>query len=164
MRGALRVASVLSRFNLFYWGLSVAIGVFGALTKLNALNLLVTVIFASFPLHAYAALQLHRSIRQPEIQLSHQTPAGIRFVGFIALCLGVLLLLLAAGMLAYTQELVQLFRDRKTEFDGLGTWTVPMMRQLAGVVLLFGLITVVNVILNFRLLRWYYLVHKSDAP
>ena len=164
MKGALRAASALSRFNLFYWGISVAIGAFRALTNFNSPNLLVTVILASFPLHAYAALQLHRSIRQPEVKLSHNTPAGIRFVGFIALCLGVLFLLAGAAFLGYAPEVVQFAKERKMELEGIGPWTVTLARQIGGILLVFGLIAVVNVVLNFRLLRWYYLVHKSDAP
>ena len=35
---------------------------------------------------------------------------------------------------------------------------------IAGAALLIlGLLVAINVVLNLRLLRWYYLVHKSDA-
>jgi len=164
MKGALRVASALSRFNLFYWGLTVVTSLYGSIKAFNPMNVTVTVIIASFPLHAYAALQLHRSIRHPELPLSHNSPTGIRFVGSIVLCLGALFLLVGAGFIGYTRELVDFAKERKMEVEGLGPWTERLAREIGGILIVFGLIAVVNVILNFRLLRWYYLVHKSDAP
>jgi hypothetical protein len=41
--------------------------------------------------------------------------------------------------------------------------TLQLLRQLGSLCLVLGLVSAVNVILNLRLLRWYYLVHQSDA-
>ncbi|HEY1214512.1 MAG TPA: hypothetical protein VGE93_12835 [Bryobacteraceae bacterium] len=165
MKGALRAANVLSWFNLFYWGIPLAMGLLSSLSAFNPLVLVVFVLLCCIPLHAYAALQLHKSIRRPEIKLSHQTPAGIRFVGLIAMLFGVLMILFGVGLLRYAPDVLKMLQEQKADFEstGMGTMTVAKLRQIGIGCLVPGSITVVNVILNLRLLRWYYLVHQSDA-
>ena len=165
MKGTLRVANVLSWFNLFYWGIPLAMGILSTLTSFNAAVLVAFVLLCCIPLHAYAALQLHKSIRIPTIKLSHNTPAGIRFVGLVALLFGALMILFGIGLLRYAPEVFKMLQEQKADFEstGMGTLTVAKLRQIGVGCLVPGLIAAVNVILNLRLLRWYYLVHQSDA-
>jgi hypothetical protein len=164
MKNTLKVANILSWFNLFFWGVPLLINLLKALTSFNPLVLGLLVLFASIPLHSYAALQLHKSIRKPEVKLSHNTPAGIRFVGLIALFFGIIFLLYGIALLRNAPELLSLFKEQMPdykEFDAM--MTVPNLRRIGAVVLVLGFVTIINVILNLRLLRWYYLVRQSDV-
>jgi hypothetical protein len=164
MRTALRFASAFSWFNLFFWGIPLLMDLLRALGQFNVPMLVFLVLFVSIPLNSYAALQLHRSIRNPNVKLSHHTPAGIRFVGLIALFFGALFVLAGGIILKAAPQLAQFIRENKYEQEMLGSLTVDQLRLLGGFFGVLGLIAVVNVILNFRLLRWYYLVKQSDAP
>src|SRR5262249_51515427 len=124
------------------------------------------ILFGAIPLNCYAALQLHKSIRQPAVKLSHQTPAGIRFVGFVAMFFGILTVSDAVTALVHPAQLTESFQQIYSNSNVKDTPAISpaMARNVSIVLLLLGLSVVVNVQLNFRLLRWYYLVHKSDAP
>jgi hypothetical protein len=114
MKKSLKVANILSWFSLFYWGVPLVMYILRSLSAFNPAVIAMAVILGSIPLHSYAALQLHKSIRRPEIKLSHNTPAGIRFVGLIALCIGVILVLFGLIVLSYAPQLVQVFKEQKT--------------------------------------------------
>ncbi|HEY4109520.1 hypothetical protein [Puia sp.] len=163
MTRSLKVASVLSWISLLFWGLNVISGILGSLTAFNPLILVMLVILASIPLHSYAAIQLHKSIRRPEIKLSHQTPSGIRFVGLVALMIGFLFLLGGMIMSKNAAEMLATAREQGFMKEMYDRITVDDLRRYGYLAMVLGLITVVNVILNLRLLRWYYLVHQSDA-
>lgn len=165
MRTVLKVASTLSWFNLVFWGMITLLCLLMTLV-MGPVVLVPAVLLCAIPLNSYAALQLHKSIRQPVVKLSNQTPAGIRFVGFVALFCG--LLLCADGIVAalHPDSVVEAMRQSYSQMGvkepaGL---TPALGRKWAIIVLILGLGVVVNVMLNFRLLRWYYLVHQSDAP
>src|ERR1700760_4929347 len=85
MKTSLRLATILTWFNLLLWGPIVLLLALAALVTHYIPILIVPVLFSSIPLNCYAALQLQKSIRRPVIRLSSQTPTGIRFVGFVAL-------------------------------------------------------------------------------
>lgn len=164
MKNTLKVANILSWFNLFFWGVPLLINLFKALSSLNPVILGALVLFGSIPLHSYAALQLHKSIRKPEVKLSHNTPAGIRFVGLIALFFGFFFLLCGTVFIRSAPTLLNLFKEQMTDFkDAYSGMTVSDLRRVGFIVLGLGLIAIINVILNLRLLRWYYLVRQSDV-
>jgi hypothetical protein len=163
MKTAMRIASVLSWINLLFWGLNVGSALLGSLASFNPLILVMLVLVASIPLHSYAALQLHKSIRRPEIKLSHNTPAGIRFVGIVALLFGFLFFLCGLSMFKNAPEMLSALREQGFMKEMYAAITVEMLRRYGILAGMLGLITIVNVILNMRLLRWYYLVHQSDA-
>src|ERR1700733_11087450 len=108
MKTTLKVSTVLSWFNLVVWGLFALMGILGAFAAGNLSFLLVTFLTGVTVLHSYASLKLHKSIRQPNVPLSDQTPSGIRFIGFIALFLG--LMYFGAGIifLQNTPDLVKM--------------------------------------------------------
>ncbi|HXB96390.1 MAG TPA: hypothetical protein VNU70_14560 [Puia sp.] len=165
MKNTLLIARILTWFNLIFWGGFLALSLLGALL-LGAIPVVVLAfLLCAIPLHCYAGLLLQRSIRFPNVKLSNQTPVGIRFVGLVALFYGISLLF----------NCVVILRDPKTVLD-LVKEGMPNIKQvtdaqllvwihqfgIAGIVL--GLAIVINVVLNTRLLRWYYLVKQSDAP
>ena len=174
MKTALTTATILSWFNIIFWGL---IGAFAVIASLAAFNLPVlasAVLLSSVPLNSYAALKLQASIRNPKLPLSHQTPVGIRFVGFMALFFG--MMWISKGVVlfnngsetqaAINEQLGQISKlfQQFPSFAEFKNIREPDIAHLSGIFsLILGLCVVVNVVLNLRLLRWYYLVRKSDV-
>jgi hypothetical protein len=163
MKISLKVASVLTWFNLLWWGLNLITSLPRAFAT-GLPMLLFVVVLASIPLNCYAALQLHKSIRRPSVKLGSQVPVGIRFVGMAAQICGIGLVLLGFFFLLYTTQLLAIIKDPGVRTEGIQEFLNPRgIRLIGGFFLFLGLCVVINVILNFRLLRWYYLVRQSDA-
>ena len=162
MKGALKVASALTWFNLVIWGFVTVVALLATLVT-GPVALVIAVFISAIPLNCYAALQLHKSIRRPVVKLSHQTPVGIRFIGYVSLFYGLTMVSSELSNLQNPGRTLQLMKDSFTGWKSLEVMTVSMIRVSAVVGLILGLAVVVNVVLNIRLLRWYYLVHQSDA-
>ena len=165
MKISLKVASVLTWFNLIWWGLNLITGLPRAF-EMGPSTLVIIVVLVSIPLNCYAALQLHKSIRHPSVKLSSQVPVGIRFVGLAAQFCGIALTILGLFFLLYTTQLLAILKDQGAGAgaEGIKEFLNPRgIRSIGGFFLFLGLCIVVNVVLNFRLLRWYYLVRQSDA-
>jgi hypothetical protein len=161
MKTVLKVSSVLTWFNLIVWGFIATMGILAAMMAGNMYVLLIAVLMSAVVLHSYAALKLHKSVRRSNVPLSDQTPVGIRFVGFIALFLGILYVVDGIGLLQNTQDIVKLTAPQlPPEFKNVNL--TKLFQGFAVFSLLAGLSISVNVFLNFRLLRWYYLVKQSD--
>jgi hypothetical protein len=155
MKKALKIASVLTWFNLIFWGLLVCFGLLGALLMGQMPLLAGIVLLSAIPLNCFAALKLHTSIRYSAVPLNRQTPVGIRFVGLMALFFGITDIFTGVSIVAQVPEEQRVFytamaRKAFVEFMGVAT-------------LVLGLLVVINVVLNLRLLRWYYLVNRSDV-
>jgi hypothetical protein len=169
MKTILTIASVLTWFNLIFWGATITFGVLGMLVMGQATIFAAGfVLLASIPLNCFAALKLQTSIRHPNIPLSHQTPAGIRFVGLMALFFGFLMLFKGAAALADPKPAVEVYKQMLDQMpkplpEGAAGLGMVFAHCLAVGMLALGLLVAVNVVLNLRLLRWYYLVRKSDA-
>jgi len=170
MKITLKVATILSWFNLIFWGLINGLLLLGALSTMNMPALLIAVLMSAIPLNCYAALKLHRSIRNPLIPLNQQTPMGIRFVGFIALFFGVNSIGDGFALIKNPREFLDFLKDFYTKqapeiaqmpaFKSIG---LADMRTAGVICLILGLCMAVNVVLNLRLLRWYLLLRKNDA-
>lgn len=170
MKTTLKVATILSWFNLIFWGLINGLLLLGALSTMNMPGLLIAVLMSAIPLNCYAALKLHRSIRNPLIPLNQQTPMGVRFVGFIALFFGVNSIGDGFALIKNPREFLDFLKDFYTKqapeiaqmpaFKSIG---LADMRTAGVICLILGLCMAVNVVLNLRLLRWYLLLRKNDA-
>ena len=170
MKTTLKVATILSWFNLIFWGLINGLLLLGALSTMNMPGLLIAVLMSAIPLNCYAALKLHRSIRNPSIPLNQQTPTGVRFVGFIALFFGVNSIGDGFALIKNPREFLDFLKDFYTKqapeiaqmpaFKSIG---LADMRTAGVICLILGLCMAVNVVLNLRLLRWYLLLRKNDA-
>jgi len=160
MKTVLKIAAVLSWINLIVWGLFVVILVLSALSFHSMAFVIFAFFLSAIVLHNYAALQLQKSIRNPAIKLSNHTPTGLRFVGFIALFLGVCYLANGFALLQDPQGWLKSMQTQAPEF--FKTLSVSAIREGGAIALVLGLCIAVNVLLNFRLLRWYYLVKQSD--
>ena len=71
MKTILRIASVLTWFNIVFWGMIVAFGLLGAFLLGQMAYVVGLVLLSAIPLNCYAALKLHTSIRYPNVPLSH---------------------------------------------------------------------------------------------
>ena len=161
MKTALKVATILSWFNLIWWGVNL-VGSLSTIGKMGSFMIVFLVVMASIPLNAYASLQLHKSIRHPSIKLSSQTPVGIRFVGLVAEIIGIILFLVGLVVLLNPQQILTAIKGSQDSAFSDQLATIKAIRLLGGFFVFLGLSVSVNVILNFRLLRWYFLVNQSD--
>ncbi len=165
MRTAQIIGRILAWINLIFWGIPIVSFLLGALASVNLPYLVPVVLLASVPLHSYAALQLQKSLRNPQIKLSQQTPAGIRFVGLIALFIGILLAFTGAAAMGVAKEMLPQFKEQMGQFKqfDVSAMTVGDLRAIAALYLFLGLAVVASVLIHLRLLRWYYLVKQSDV-
>ena|ERR1700744_3312692 len=170
MKTTLKIASVLTWFNLVFWGLITGVMLLAVLSSLYIPFLIVPVLMSAIPLNCYASLSLHRSIRRPNLPLSSQAPVGIRFVGFIALFFGISgffsgleIVGSAKDVLVSVREQFAQMKDMPQVQEQYKNLNVTDVRNMGISALILGAFIVVNVVLNLRLLRWYYLVKKSDV-
>ena len=165
MKNVLKAASILTWFNLIIWGLFIVLMALTAFAMQAMPLLFVLVLLSAIPLNCYAALRLQKSIRHPGIRLSSQTPTGIRFVGFVALFFAISFVVNGFTLTGNASSAVKLFKEQMTQVKGadMSFMTVGYFKGLGVAAVFLGLCVGVNVILNFRLLRWYYLVNQSDA-
>ncbi len=170
MRTIFKVATILTWFNLIFWGLINGLLLLGALSAMFMPGLAIAVLISAIPLNCYAALKLHKSIRNPGIPLSQQTPMGGRIVGFIALFFGINSIGEGSALIKNAREFLDFLMDYYTKeapdiakmpaFKSMGVADV----RAAGIIcLILGIFMAVNVVLNLRLLRWYLLLRKKDA-
>ena len=161
MKNALKVSTILSWFNMIVWGISAGLTLLGGVLGGNILLLIVGVLTGVIVLHSYASLQLHKSIRNPAIPLSSQTPVGIRFIGFIALFFGISFFTEGLAMLQNTRELARLMEPQMPpQLKDMDFAKFIRTTGIFGVVT--GLCVSVNVFLGFRLLRWYLFLRDND--
>jgi hypothetical protein len=163
MKTILTIASILTWFNLVFWGALLAFGILICLASMQMLPLASAVLMSAIPLNCFAALKLHTSIRHPNTPLSHQTPAGIRFVGLMALFFGIMFIYSGISFIADPKPAIEAFQQTLSQMPVSQTHAVSglgmayLVRFLAIVWVVLGFLVAVNVILNLRLLRWYYL-------
>ena len=164
MKTALKVSGVLSWINIILWGYTVLDGLLAGLANGSALLLTVTFFLSSIVLHSYAAMKLRKSILHPEIPLGSQTPVGIRLIGMAASFLGVLFVLLGLVMITATEKTLTMVKTQSPGPYGdlYKSITIGQMHQMGVLFLLMGLFVTVNVFINSRLLRWYYVKNQRD--
>lgn len=164
MKNTRVIARILAWFNMIFWGIPIISAILQSFVAPNLPILVMLVLLAAIPLHSYAALQLLKSIRNPEVRLSHNTPVGIRFVGLVALFFGILLTGCGAVILQGAKEMLPLFKEQMSAYKEIdpSMLTVGVLQKYGVFMMLLGLAIIVGVILDLRLLRWYYLVRQSD--
>jgi len=124
------------------------------------LFLIVAFFFSAIPLHSYAAIRFHKSLRNPSLPVKKQTISGLQFMGFVVVFFGVMFLIAGFTLFQRTKEILE---SQQAMFPELkGTFTEKMVRMEGVIAILLSLSLIANVILNMRLLRWYFLVHKDD--
>jgi hypothetical protein len=154
MKNVLKISGILSWFNLIVWGLIVLYVTLNILTVGQLPLLFLPFLLCVIVLHSYAALQLHKSIRDPTKPLSNQTPAGLRFIGVIAAFVGIIFIADGAAITQNPHEILRIMESQVPQVKGLVP--VGVLRASGVFALVSGICVVFNVILNFRLLRWYH--------
>jgi hypothetical protein len=161
MKNALKLSTVLSWFNIIVWGFVAGILILGALSIGNLAFLVIPFLIGFTILHSYASLQLLKSIKNPAIPLSSQTPVGIRFIGFIALFFGVLYIGDGVGLLQNTGDIAKMMQPQLPP-QAKDLNLIKILRAGAIFSLVTGICIAVNVFLSFRLLRWYLFLRDND--
>jgi hypothetical protein len=164
MQKELKVSTILTWFNMIVWALFTGIGLLETLFTGNFFFLIITFMMSVFVLHSYAALQLHKSIKNPAVPLSSQTPVGIRFIGFAALFFGIGFFTQGLAILQNIRELVKLMEPQLTQLppEVKGMDLNKLFRGIGIFSLVTGICIAVNVFLNFRLLRWYLFFRENE--
>ncbi|HEY4209477.1 MAG TPA: hypothetical protein VGM31_21780 [Puia sp.] len=166
MNKILKVATVLTWFNIIFWSFVCLIFLLGILTTGATALLIVLVFFSAIVLHSYACFQLQKTLRHPSIPLKNQTSTGIRFIGFVALFLGLMMVIQGIGTMTNASAVLKQWQDLVKEMQAskemVITPTQSRVRVIGFCSLLVGLFVAVNVNLNFRLLRWYYYLRGNS--
>ena len=146
------ITGILSWINLIVGGLITLFGLIQALMGGGIVAILQLLLIGSVVLHSYAALQLRKSIINPEFHLDSKTPTGIRFIGFLALMLGVGCVFQGVQVIGNTKELIDQVElpEMPKEIN-----VEQMFRGVGYFVLVFGLSVAINVLLNISMLKWY---------
>ena len=146
------ITGILSWINLIIGGLITLFGLIQALMGGGIVAMLQLLLIGSVVLHSYAALQLRKSIMNPDIPLDSKTPTGIRFIGFLALMLGVGCVFQGVQVIGNTKELIDQVElpEMPKEIN-----VENMFRGVGYFVLVFGLSVAINVLLNISMLKWY---------
>jgi len=164
MKSTIKVATILTWFNLIVWGGLLGLMLLLGLAMANMPMIIAVFLFSAIPLHSYAALKLQKSIRHPQVKLSHQTPVGVRFIGFVALFFGICTIANASMIITDPKTMLKSMEAGIAETKGLSESEMARVMQIAsGFFILMGATVILNVIMNLRLLRWYYLVKRSDV-
>jgi len=156
----MQITAVLSWINLVIASILVLSGLIMTQVYSQLLTILTSVVLAgAIILHSYAALQLRKSILHPEIPLSRNTPTGIRFMGLMAFFYAILNAVSGASIIQHSGEYVKQMKIPP------GAEHLPLgeIVQVAGVLsLLFSLTIGLNVLLNLRALRWWYISQRPS--
>ena len=154
MKYSFIISSILSWVNISIAGLFVVTALFSILFLQALPMFLVVIFFGCIVLHSYAAMQLSKSIRNPEIPLGNQTPTGIKLMGYFSLFLAILWFSAFTSVLQHPQDFIKQVQMPKemANFDLAGT-----IRGMSIFMIVFSLSILVNVIINLRMLKWYML-------
>ncbi len=154
MKTEIQISTVLSWINIVIGGMWVFAGLLAVLMMGNMVMLLPVLLIASIVLHSYASLQLIRSLKDPSVPLSTQTPMGIRMVGFLALFFSVSNIISAVTVWQNAGEFVE--KTRETLPEQLKDFDIkPYLRGMVIFLFIFNLGISINVLISMRLLRRY---------
>lgn len=144
----------MSWINIVIGGMWLLAALMGVLMMGNMVMLLPVLLVASIALHSYASLQLIRSVKDPSVPLSTQTPMGIRMVGFVALFFSVTNIIGAVTAWQNAGEFVE--KTRETLPEQLKDFDIkPYLQGMLIFLFVFNISIAVNVLISMRLLRRY---------
>ncbi len=155
MKSALRLTGVLSWINLAIACFFVFFGFMGSMIMGNiGMGLIAVVFFGAIGLHSYAALQLRKSILYG-YELDRKTPGGIQIMGFISMFIAFVSITNGFTLLRHTDEVI---KELEKNFSSQLYQNIDLSVLYMGVgyfVIVFGLLVLINVLINLSLLRWY---------
>ncbi len=159
MKRAITVSNILSWVNLVIGGFLALCSLFFIIALPPLAVLISFVLVGCIVLHSYASLQLRKSILNSAIPLSRQTPVGIRMMGYVSLFFAFMLFTNAIYMLQHTKDLLKQVKIpsqiKESDF-------ISAIHLTAIFILLFTASIIMNVLLNFRLLKWYTIFTQNN--
>lgn len=166
MESQTKLTAFLSWFNLVIASILALFGLIsGLIMRSIPFALMVLLLGGAIILHSYAALQLKKSIDHPEIPLGHQTPIGIRFMGYVALFFAFLTITNSFTALQHTDEIIKRYSELMKQ--GILPANTPRYNMRGTIIgtsiftILFSLTIILNVYLNLRMYRWYQLNSRN---
>jgi hypothetical protein len=158
-----QLSAILSWVNLIIGSVLVVSALFSGLLLIGLANAITPIVmWGSIILHSYAAIQLRKSI-VTSIPLNRQTGIGIRFIGYIAMFIALLWAGSGILLIQHAKELAQQLAKQiqlPPEYKNMDM--SQFSRGMGIFFLLLSLSVITNVMLNFRLLRWYYLSRQEE--
>ncbi|PWU02681.1 MAG: hypothetical protein C5B52_04800 [Bacteroidetes bacterium] len=159
----LGVATVLSWINIVVGGIFLFVQLLGSVMIPDGSAMIVPILLSgAIILHSYASMQLRKSIVNPNIPLSSQTPIGIRFIGFLAMIAGIIFISSSVWSLQNTAEIVKQAKLPDMAQLPKGFKIENFFKFFAVVFILISVSIILNVLLNFSLLRWYLFSKKQE--
>jgi hypothetical protein len=157
MKKVLQLSNILTWFNMIVASFIVMILVFSLITPGSPTLAVITmaVFIASVILHSYAAIQLRKSILQPQHALERNTPVGIKFIGYLVLLIGFLMIVNCISALQNSREILSSF---KMPPEAKNFNIEKIFKGFAIFIGIFGITMVLNVLMNLRLLRAYQMI------
>ncbi len=160
MKKILKLSGILSWINLVAGSLLVIGGIVGTLVSPDIITILLSIVLpGSVILHSSAALQLRKSMVNTNIPLNKQAPAGIRLMGFMALFFAIMSISNGILILQHAPEAAKLI---KLPVQAKGMNIISILRASGVFTLIISACILANVILNFRLLRWYFFYRDDE--
>jgi len=161
MKKLLKTSLILSWVNLLSGCLLILGGIMAFLLTPDIFTIILAIFLpGAVILHSYATIQLRRSIINPGSPLNRQTPVGIRLMGFMALFFGIMSISNAILILQHTKETAKLI---KLPVQAKNMDIIPILRASGIFTLVVGISIVANIVLSFRLLKWYLLQTGSKG-
>jgi len=158
-----QLSAILSWLNLVIGSVLVFSAVVSGLFFIGLANAITPIVmWGSIILHSYAAIQLRKSIIT-SVPLNKQTAVGIRFIGYIAMFIALLWAGSGILLIQHAKELAQQLAKQIQLPPEYKNMDMSKLSRAMGIFFLLLSISVIsNVILNFRLLRWYYLSRQEE--
>jgi hypothetical protein len=161
MKKILKLSGILSWINLVAGSLLVVGGIMGTVLSPDIFTILLSIVLpGSVILHSSAALQLRKSMLNTSIPLNKQAPAGIRLMGFMALFFAIMSISNGILILQHAPEAAKLI---KLPVQVKDMNIIPILRASGVFTLVISVSILANVILNFRLMRWYLFYRDNEA-
>jgi hypothetical protein len=165
MKRLLQISRVLSWFNIVFWSFLILLFLLGILVTGNLPMLIAVFFLTAVILHNYAALQLYKSLWYTNIPLAPRTASGLRFIGFGAMMVGIVISIQCVTILQNIPELVKASQSQMPPqtLEQLKQFDVARIyRIIFGFILISGIAVTANVVVNLRLLRWYYVLQQEE--
>jgi hypothetical protein len=160
MKKILKFSNVLSWINLVAGSLLVLGGLFLLRYSPDGFTILVSVVLpGAVILHSYVAFQLRKSILNSAIPLTKQAPVGVRLMGFMALFFAIISISNAFIILQHAPEVS---KQIKLPVQSKDLDVVSILRGSGIFTLVISISIVTNVVLNFRLLKWYLFYKEKE--
>lgn len=156
MKASIKASLILSWFNLIVACFFVFIGLIAAITMGPQLGLVAVVLFGAIGLHSYESLRLRKCILY-NAPMDKKTPLSLQVMGFISMFFSFVTVTNGFVLFRHAKETVQEVQKTYPEqFKQFGTANMETIYQVAaGVMIVFGLSVLINVLMSMSLLRFY---------